>query len=120
MTQALVIPMRLRENGLLERDSLAASLTQLLQVMARTPAATWAACPEFGLRDLFEDQRLRADVARLAMERINRVFSDLGLGDVTVSEVVREISAHRDVDTYSITLSHNEGRERFTTTVEAV
>src|SRR6201999_2093247 len=90
--QVIAFPMRLRENGLLERDSQSASLMQLLQVMARTPAGTWAACPEFGLRDLFEDQRLRSDVARLAMERINRVFVDLGLGDFTITEIVREIS----------------------------
>jgi hypothetical protein len=117
--QSLAFPMRLKENGLLHRDSQEASLIQLLQIMARTPAGTWAACPEFGLRDLFEDHRLRADVARIAMERTNRVLEDLGLGGFTILEMTREISAHRDTDTYSITIARVDRGETFATTVRA-
>jgi hypothetical protein len=117
--RAIAFPMRLRENGLLERDSQSASLMQLLQVMARTPAGTWAACPGFGLRDLFENQRRRSDIARLAMERINRAFVDLGIADFRVTEIVREISAQRDIDTYSITISRAERNESFTTVVQS-
>ena len=115
--QSLAFPMRLKENGLLHRDSQEASLIQLLQIMARTPAGTWEACPEFGLRDLFEDSRLRADVARIAMERTNRVLEDLGLGDFSIAEIVREISPLRDTDTYSITIARADRGDTFTTTV---
>ena len=115
--QSLAFPMRLKENGLLDRDSQEASLIQLLQVMAHTPAGTWTACPEFGLRDLFEDSHQRADVARIAMERTNRVLEDLGLGDFLLSEIVREISPLRDTDTYSITIARTDRGETFHTTI---
>ena len=116
--QSLAFPMRLQESGLLVRDTQVSALIDLLQVMARTPAGSWAACPEFGLRDLFENQRLRADVARIAMERTNRVLEDLGLGEFTITEVVRELSANRDTDTYSITIVRAARDERFTTVVQ--
>lgn len=115
--QCIAFPMRLQQNGLLQRDSQTASLISLLQVMARTPAGSWAACPEFGLRDLFEGSRQRADVARIATERINRVFKDLDLSGFCVSDIVREISANRDTDTYSITIARTGYDESFTTTL---
>ena len=103
--QSLAFPLRLEENGLLRRDERIASLLSLLQVMARTPAGSWAGSPQFGLRDLFENGRQRADVARLAMERINAALADLGLAEFVVLEVVREFSGQREVDTYAITLT---------------
>jgi hypothetical protein len=116
--QALAFPMRLQENGLLRRQDQTASVVELLQVMARTPAGSWQGCPKFGLRDLFEDSRRRADVARLAMQRINEVFGDLGLGSYVVTEVVRELSPQRETDTYAITISNRVvANESFTTIV---
>ena len=115
--QSLAFPMRLQENGLLARSDKAASLIALLQLMARTPAGSWQACESFGLRDLFENSRQRPDAARLAMERINRAFEDLGIDDYSVSEVVHEVSAGQDVDTYSITLENQVNAESFTTHV---
>lgn len=102
--QSVAFPLRLEENGFLQRTSQAASLIALLQLMARTPRGTWAACPSFGLRDLFENNRQRADTARLAMERINEALADLDLEHIVVTEVVREISPGRDTDTYAIAL----------------
>lgn len=113
----LTSPLRLQENGLLQRGSQAASVIALLQVMARTPRGSWPGCPAFGLRDLFEDSRLRADAARLAMERINETLADLELNNYVVTEVVREISPGRDMDTYSISLELAGSRESVRTTV---
>jgi hypothetical protein len=113
--QFLAFPMRLQQNGLLRRDSQIGSLISLLQVMARTPAGSWSACPEFGLLDLFEGSRQRADVARIAMGRINRVLEGLGLNAFYVSDIVREISPNRDTDTYSVTVTRTDRDETFTT-----
>ena len=113
--QSLAFPMRLQENGLLQREDRSASLLSLLQMMARTPQGSWQACPGFGLRDLFEGGRQRADLARLAAERINDTLEDLGIDEFTVSEVVRELSTNRDVDTYSITLQNKATAETLRT-----
>ena len=113
----LAFPMRLQENGLLRREDGAASLMALLQMMARTPQGSWAACPEFGLRDLFEHSRLRADTARLALQRMNQTLADLGISGYVVTEVTRELSAGRDTDTYAITVESTAKGQSFSTSV---
>ena len=107
--------MRLQENGLLRREDRSASVLSLLQMMARTPQGSWQACPQFGLRDLFEYGRQRADLPRMAADRINGTFADLGIGEFVVTQIVREVSANRDVDTYSITLENKVTAETLTT-----
>ncbi|MGI4758516.1 MAG: hypothetical protein ACRYGF_16900 [Janthinobacterium lividum] len=107
--------MRLQENGLLRRTDRSASVLSLLQMMARTPQGSWSACPQFGLRDLFEHGRQRADLARLATDRINETLADLGMKEYIVTDVVREVSANRDIDTYSITLENQVTAETVTT-----
>ena len=102
--QSIAFPMRLGENGLLRREEGTASLVALLQVMARTPQGSWRGCPGFGLRDLFEQQRQRADTARLMQQRINQTLAELGIGRLVAVEVVRELSPGRETDTYAITL----------------
>ena len=114
---SIAFPMRLQENGLLQRGDKAASIIALLKVMATTPAGSWAACPSFGLRDLFENSRQRADVAALAAIRINETLIDLGIENYVVTEVVREMSPGRETDTYSITLENSANAETFTTRV---
>ena len=115
--QSIAFPLRLQESGLLRRNDRSASVLALLQVMARTPQGSWHACPEFGLRDLFEDGRQRADLPRLVAERINRSFADLGMEEYGVAEVLRDLSASRDVDTYSIRLENRSTAESLTATV---
>ena len=115
--QTLAFPIRLQENGLLRRQDEIASILGLLQVMARTPAGSWEGSPRFGLRDLFEVQRQRADLARVAMQRLNEVFEDLGITNYVVTEVVRELSSQRDIDTYSITIGNANSEERYTTSI---
>lgn len=114
--QSLAIPMRLQDNGLLRRTDRSASVLALLQMMARTPQGSWQASPQFGLRDLLEQGRQRADVPRLLRERINADFADLQIGYV-VTEVARELSGNRDADTYAITLENQATAETLTTTM---
>lgn len=114
---SIAFPMRLQENGLLQRGDKATSIIALLKVMATTPAGSWVACPSFGLRDLFENSRQRADVAALAAIRINEALLDLGIENYVVTEVVREMSPGREIDTYSITLENSANAETFTTRV---
>lgn len=85
--------------------------------MARTPGGSWKACPNFGLRDLLESARSRADAPRLAMERANAALHDLGFADFSVEEIVREVSERRDYDVYTVTLV--SGGEHYTTTVQS-
>ncbi len=113
--QSLAFPMRLAENGLLRRQERAGSLMTLLQMMARTPQGSWQACPSFGLRDLFENNRLRADTARIMMGRINATLAELGITEYSVTEVMRELSPGRETDTYALTVEGTGAGERFST-----
>lgn len=115
--QTLAFPLRLNENGLLQRNDAMTSLVALLQTMARTPQGSWQACPSFGLRDLFEDHRQRADVPRMAQQRINQSLQDLGMDQYTVTEIVREIGNQSAVDVYSITLQDGSTSAEFSTQV---
>ena len=115
--ESLAFPLRLQESGLLRREDKTNALLALLQMMARTPQGSWQACPSFGLRDLFEHGRQRADVARLATDRINETMQELGMKEYVVTEVVREVSSNRDIDTYSITLENAATAESITTYV---
>lgn len=115
--QSIAFPLRLQESGLLRREDRSASVLSLLKIMARTPQGSWSACPSFGLRDLFEDGRQRADVPRLVAERINSSLADLGLEEYEAAEVVRELSSNRDTDTYSIRLANHITAESLTTSV---
>ena len=107
--------MRLAENGLLRREERAVALMSLLQMMARTPQGSWQACPSFGLRDLFESNRLRADTARLILGRVNQTLEDLGIDGYRVHEVTRELSPGRETDTYALTIAGVGAAENFTT-----
>ena len=115
--QTLAFPLRLHENGLLRRSDVVTSLVALLQTMARTPQGSWRACPSFGLRDLFEDHRQRADVPRIAQERINQSLAELGMEQYMVTDVIREIGNQREMDVYSITLMDVSSSAEFNTQV---
>ena len=101
----------------MRRDDRTASVLSLIQMMAQTPQGSWQACPQFGLRDLFEHERQRFDLPRAVMDRINQAFSDLGLSEFVATEVVHEISANRDRDTYSIQLQNQLTTETVLTSV---
>lgn len=100
----LSFPLRLREGGTLQRTEEPAAILSFLYAMALTPGGSWTACPDFGIRDLLEAGRQRADSPRLAMERANRAFEDLGITGYRVQEIVKENTQRADFDVYSVTL----------------
>jgi hypothetical protein len=115
----LSFPLRLREGGMLHRTEESSALLSFLHVMAITPGGSWAACPNFGFRDLLESGRQRADSPRLAMERANRAFQDLGITSYQVQEIVRENTQRSDFDVYSVTLVATHSSETYSTHISS-
>jgi hypothetical protein len=115
--QLLTFPLRLRESGVLHRTDEPSALLSFLHVMALTPGGSWAACPSFGFRDLLESGRQRADSPRLAMERANLAFDELGITGYRVEEIERENAQRADFDVYSITLIATRSSETYSTQI---
>lgn len=113
----LSFPLRLREGGILHRSEESSALLSFLHMMAITPGGSWAACPNFGFRDLLESGRQRADSPRLALERANRALDDLGITGYRVQEIERENSQRTDFDVYSITLVATNSSETYSTRI---
>lgn len=112
----LSFPLRLRDGGYLQRSEEPAAILVLLQLMAATAGGTWAACPVFGLRDLLEAGRQRADAPRLATERANQALADLDIQGFRVEEIVREATQRLDLDVYTVTLASTRDAGSLTTT----
>jgi hypothetical protein len=115
----LSFPLRLREGGMLHRAEESSALLSFLHVMAITPGGSWAACPNFGFRDLLESGRQRADSPRLAMERANSAFDDLGITSYRVQEIVRENTQRSDFDVYSVILVATHSSETYSTQISS-
>lgn len=113
----LAFPLRLREGGALHRTDEPSALLSFLQAMALTPGGSWAACPSFGFRDLLEAGRQRADSPRLAAERANRAFDDLGIEGYRVEEIVKENTQRADFDVYAVTLIATGSAETYSTQI---
>jgi hypothetical protein len=113
----LSFPLRLRDGGYLQRTEEPAAILALLQLMAATAGGTWSACPVFGLRDLLEAGRQRADTPRLALERANQALADLDIRGFRVEEIVREASQRIDLDVYTVTLVSTRDAGSFTSTM---
>jgi hypothetical protein len=115
----LSFPLRLREGGTLHRTEESSAVLSFLHIMAITPGGSWRACPNFGFRDLLESGRQRADSARLAVERANLAFEDLGITDYRVQEIVRESTQRSDFEIYSVTLVSTRSSETYSTSISA-
>jgi hypothetical protein len=115
----LSFPLRLREGGTLHRTEESSALLSFLYIMAVTPGGSWIACPNFGFRDLLEAGRQQADSPRLAMERANLAFDDLGITGYRVQEIVRENSQRSDFDVYSIILISTRSSDTYSTRIMA-
>jgi len=86
--------------------------------MANTPHGAWAGCPNFGLRDCFEQARVRPELPQLAIQEANLALNDLGITNYRVESIAKEPQANRDVDEYVITLaSVADNRKTFSVTV---
>lgn len=119
MSLFLSFPMRVENGGLLRRTERVSAILSLIQFMAVTPGGSWKACPNFGIRDLLENGRQRADTQRLALERANLSLQDLGFTDFVVEDLVREVSDQRNLDIYTVTIVSTSTAERFKTAVQS-
>jgi hypothetical protein len=108
----LSFPLRIQPNGLLKRTDPVTSLLQLIHAMARTPLGSWAACPEFGLRDLLEDGKQKSDIPRLALDRINMALAVLELHQYQVVSFKKEKSTERGMDIYSVVIVQAGSKEK--------
>jgi uncharacterized protein YjiS (DUF1127 family) len=101
-------PLRL-DNAFLRRCEEAEGIVALVRLMATTPHGSWAFCPSFGVRDYFEQARVKPDLPRLAVAEINRSLEDLGITRYKVQSIASEPQPNRDVDSYVVTLVDSAG-----------
>lgn len=78
------------------------AILDLIRVMATTPHGSWKGCPHFGLRDFFEQARVRPDLPQLAIQEVNLALKDLGIVNLQVQKIAKEAQTNRDVDSYSV------------------
>ncbi len=119
MSLFLSFPMRVENGGLLRRTEKVSAILSLIQFMAITPGGSWKACSSFGIRDLLESGRQRADTQRLALERMNKALQELGLTDFVVEDLVREVSDQRNLDIYTVIIVSTSTAERYKTAVQS-
>lgn len=119
MSLFLAFPLRVENGGLLKRSEKVSAILSLIQFMAVTPGGSWKACPSFGIRDLLENGRQRADTQRLAQERANKALQELGFTDFVVEDLVREISEQRNLDVYTVTIVSTSTAESFKTSFQS-
>jgi hypothetical protein len=99
----IAFPLRL-ENGFLRRTGEAEAVLRLIEMMARTPGGSWAGCPAFGVRHLFESMRVRPEGIRQAEKAINDALADLGITHYRVKSIQKEPGPNADTDVYTVTL----------------
>lgn len=100
-------PLRL-EGGFLRQTGEAEAVLRFIEMMARTPGGSWAACHSFGVRHLFENMRLRPEGLRQAEKAINDTLADLGISHYRLKSIQKEPGPNPDVDVYSVTLVSTE------------
>jgi hypothetical protein len=86
-------------------------MLQLLDLMARTPAGSFAGCRSFGVRDYFEDMRQRPDGMHQAAKAINAALEDLGITNFRLEGIAKEAGGNPDVDAYTLTIVDTTGRK---------
>ena len=99
----LAFPLKL-DGPFLRRTTAPQAVLQLLELMARTPAGSWAGVPSFGVRDFFEGMRLRPDGLKEAARAINTSLLELGITHYRLESIVKEPSTKADVDNYILNL----------------
>lgn len=85
------------------------AIASLVSVMARTPHGSWAGGRHFGLRDFFEEARLRPALPQLAVKELNLALQDLGITNYRVESIARETQTDCDVDSYVLELVPTKG-----------
>jgi hypothetical protein len=104
MASFIACPLRFRD-AFLRRTGEDEAVLQLLRVMALTPHGSWAACPHFGIRDLFEQARMRPELPQIAVQEANLALQDLGITNYRVAAIAKEGPANRDTDSYVVTIA---------------
>jgi len=99
----IAFPLRL-EGGFLRRTDEAEAVLRFIEMMARTPGGSWAGCPSFGVRQYFENMRLRPEGLRQAEKAINDTLADLGITHYRLKSIQKEPGPNPDVDVYTVTL----------------
>lgn len=100
----IAFPLRLN-NSFLRRSEEVDAILSLIRVMATTPHGSWAGTRHFGIRDLFEQGRVRPELPAQAMQEINRALEDLGITHYRVQSIAKEPQAKQDEDSYVVTLA---------------
>jgi len=95
----------------LRRTDEVQAILDLIRVMATTAHGSWKGCPHFGLRDFFEQARVRPDLPQLAIQEVNLALKDLGISNIQVQKIVKEAQSNRDIDSYAVTLVSTSGAE---------
>lgn len=102
----VAFPLRLK-GGYLQLGEEPDAIVSLVAVMARTPHGSWSGSSHFGLREFFEEARVRPELPQLALQELNLALQDLGITNYRVETVTRETQTQRDVDSYVLTLASN-------------
>jgi hypothetical protein len=87
----------------LRRSDEVQAVLALIRVMANTPHGSWEGCPHFGLRDFFENAKIRPDLPH-AIQEMNLALSDLGIVGLRVESITKGPHENRDVDSYSVNI----------------
>lgn len=88
------------------------AIVSLIGMMARTPHGSWPGSPHFGLRDFFEEARVRAQLPQLALQELNLALRDLGIVQYRVEAITKQAQANRDIDSYTVTLASTVESDR--------
>ena len=107
----LAFPLRLK-GGFLKHCEEAEAIVSLVGVMARTPHGSWMGSSHFGLREFFEEARVRPELPQLALQELNLALQDLGIVHYRVESVAKQAQENRDVDSYVLTLASTEESDR--------
>lgn len=73
--------------------------------MANTPYGSWAACPEFGFRDLLEESNSRPEKIGVAIQTLNRALENLGVIGFRVEAITRDSALGAEVGQWTIILT---------------
>lgn len=93
------------EGGFLRRCSVPEAVLSLIRVMANTPHGSWAACPEFGFRDLLEESNTRPEKIGEAIEVLNRALESLGVVNFRVEAMTRDSAVGAEIGQWTIILT---------------
>jgi hypothetical protein len=110
--ETLALPLRVGENGRLERTDAVSALLSVIGAMAAAPASSWAHAPWFGLQEAFAKPSLQRADQHDIQTRLNHALAELGVTWATVASVnlsAEERRPERSARRFDITLELAEG-----------